>query len=47
MMKKIEKECAVCGQPFIPKTVDSLYCSKVCSNAAYRKKKVQKKKEEE
>jgi len=47
MMKKIEKVCAICGQPFIPKTVDSLYCSKVCSNAAYRKKKVQKKKEEE
>lgn len=46
-MKKIEKECAVCGQLFIPKTVDSLYCSKVCSSAAYRKKKAQKKKEEE
>jgi excisionase family DNA binding protein len=47
MMRKIEKECAVCGKPFVPKTVDSIYCSKVCSNTAYRKKKVQKKKEEE
>ena len=46
-MNKIEKECAVCGEPFIPKTVDSVYCSKMCSNTAYRKKKIQKKKEEE
>ena len=46
-MNKIEKECAVCGNPFIPKTVESLYCSKNCGNAAYRKKKIQKKKEEE
>ena len=46
-MSKIEKQCAVCGEPFIPKTVDSVYCSKTCSNIAYRKKKIQKKKEEE
>lgn len=46
-MDKIEKQCAVCGEPFIPKTVDSVYCSKTCSNTAYRKKKIQKKKEEE
>ena len=46
-MNKIEKECAVCEEPFIPKTVDSAYCSKKCSNTAYRKKKILKKKEEE
>ena len=46
-MNKIEKECTVCGKPFIPKTVDSVYCSKTCSNTAYRKKIIQKKKEEE
>ena len=46
-MNKIEKECATCGEPFIPKTVDSIYCTKTCSNTAYRKKKNQKKKEEE
>lgn len=46
-MSKIEKQCAVCGELFIPKTVDSVYCSKTCSNTAYRKKKIQKKKEEE
>ena len=46
-MNKIEKECVVCGKPFIPKTVDSIYCSKTCSNTAYRKRKIQEKKEEE
>jgi Bacteriophage Lambda NinG protein. len=46
-MNKIEKECAVCGKSFVPKTVESIYCSKTCGNAAYRKKKAQQKKEEE
>ncbi|WP_203558247.1 helix-turn-helix domain-containing protein [Bacteroides sp. 214] len=46
-MNKIQKQCAVCGQPFVPKTVDSVYCSKTCGNAAYREKKRQKRKEEE
>jgi excisionase family DNA binding protein len=46
-MNKIQKDCVICGESFVPKTVDSIYCSKTCSNAAYRKKKVQKKKEEE
>jgi len=46
-MDKIEKQCAVCGKPFIPKTIESIYCSKTCSNVAYRKKKIQIKKEEE
>lgn len=45
-MNKIQKQCAVCGQPFVPKTVDSVYCSKTCGNAAYREKKRQKRKEE-
>ncbi len=46
-MNKIQKQCEVCGQSFVPKTVDSVYCSKKCGAAAYRKKKEQKKKEEE
>lgn len=46
-MNKIQKQCEVCGQSFVPKTVDSVYCSKKCGAAAYRKKKAQKKKEEE
>ena len=46
-MSKIQKQCEVCGQSFVPKTVDSVYCSKKCGAVAYRKKKAQKKKEEE
>ena len=46
-MNKIEKQCVICGNPFVPKTVESLYCSKTCGNAAYRKKKAQQKKEDE
>jgi excisionase family DNA binding protein len=46
-MNKIHKQCKLCGQSFIPKTIDSVYCSKTCGNAAYREKKRQKRKEEE
>ncbi len=46
-MDKIQKHCAVCGEAFIPKTVSSVYYSKNCSNAAYRKKKMQQKQEEQ
>ncbi len=46
-MNKIQKQCEVCGLSFVPKTVDSVYCSKKCSGAAYRKKKTQEKKKEE
>lgn len=46
-MNKIEKQCEVCGKPFSPKTVNSVYCSKNCSDIAYRKKKVLQKKEEQ
>jgi len=46
-MNKIQKQCEVCGQSFVPKTVDSVYCSKKCGAAAYRKKKALKKKKEE
>lgn len=46
-MVKIQKECAICGQTFVPKTVDSIYCSRKCSGAAYRKKKALQKMEEQ
>ena len=46
-MNKIEKQCEVCGKLFSPKTVDSVYCSKKCSDAAYRQKKALQKKEEQ
>jgi excisionase family DNA binding protein len=46
-MDKIQKQCAICGQTFVPKTVDSVYCSKKCGATAYRKKKILEKKEAE
>jgi excisionase family DNA binding protein len=46
-MDKIQKQCTVCGQAFVPKTIDSVYCSKKCGDAAYREKKIQKKKKEQ
>ncbi|MDF1572453.1 MAG: helix-turn-helix domain-containing protein [Bacteroidales bacterium] len=47
VMSKIQKNCEVCKELFIPKTVNSVYCSKNCSDAAYRQRKAQKKKEEQ
>ena len=46
-INKIQKQCAICGEQFIPKTVNSVYCSHNCSDAAYRKKKVLLKQEEQ
>lgn len=43
-VSKIQKTCAVCGREFTPKTVKSLYCSRECGEAAYRKKKAVRKK---
>lgn len=40
---EIERKCEICGKSFMAKTLTSKYCSKNCSQAAYR----QKKKEEE
>lgn len=44
---KISKQCAICGKSFIPKTINSIHCSKYCTNIAYRKRKVQLKKKEQ
>ncbi|NEW85257.1 MAG: helix-turn-helix domain-containing protein [Mariniphaga sp.] len=44
-MDKIQKQCVVCKKQFSPKTVDSIYCSKNCSDVAYRMKKAHQKKE--
>ena len=46
-MDKIQILCVVCKKSFTPKTVDSIYCSKNCSDAAYRKKKAHQKQEEQ
>lgn len=42
----LPKTCEICGTQFNAKTVTSKYCSEKCSQAAYRKKKAQGKKEE-
>ncbi|MDD3480071.1 MAG: helix-turn-helix domain-containing protein [Paludibacteraceae bacterium] len=44
---RYQKTCAICGQPFTPRTVTSLYCSDKCSQSAYRKKKAEQKKAEQ
>lgn len=46
-INKIQKQCAICEKPFIPHTINSVYCSGKCSDAAYRRKKALQKKEEQ
>jgi RES domain-containing protein len=43
----LPKTCEVCDTQFNAKTVYSMYCSKKCSDAAYRNKKAQAKQEEQ
>lgn len=47
VMSKIQKNCEVCKELFIPKAVDFVYCSKNCSDTASRQRKAQKKKDEQ
>lgn len=44
---KIMRHCIVCGKPFLAKNVDSVHCSKKCSNETYRNKKRAEKREME
>ncbi|MDE5608042.1 MAG: helix-turn-helix domain-containing protein [Muribaculaceae bacterium] len=43
---RIKRKCVVCGTEFIAKNIDSIHCSRKCSNVAYRKRKKQEKEEE-
>lgn len=36
---EIKRKCKVCGEVFIAKTLDSLYCSPKCSKVAWKRKK--------
>lgn len=36
---QIKRKCEICGATFIAKTLDSLYCSRHCSDVAYKRKK--------
>lgn len=44
---KIMRHCIVCGKPFLAKSVNSVHCSKKCSDVTYRNKKRAEKKEKE
>lgn len=41
------RKCQVCGCEFIPKTLASYYCSRKCTQTAYKNKKKQEKEEED
>lgn len=42
---KIMRHCIVCGKPFLAKNVDSVHCSKKCSDVTFRNKKRAQKRE--
>jgi predicted DNA-binding transcriptional regulator AlpA/uncharacterized Zn finger protein (UPF0148 family) len=41
---EIKRKCECCGATFIAKTLDSIYCSAVCSRKAYEQKRADEKK---
>lgn len=43
---KIMRHCIVCGKPFLAKNVDSVHCSRKCSDETYRNKKRAEKREQ-
>lgn len=45
-MKRINKQCLVYGEQFVPKRIASVYCSEKCSKKGYKLKMAQLKKEE-
>ena len=36
---EIRRKCPICGAVFQIRTIDSVYCSKQCSDVAYKRKK--------
>lgn len=40
---EIKRKCKVCGATFLAKTLDSVYCSRKCSQVAYDKREAEKK----
>lgn len=42
---EIRRKCPVCGAVFQIRTIDSVYCSKHCSDVAYKRKKDREAKE--
>ena len=42
---EIKRKCEICGNIFVIKTLDSIYCSPKCSKIASKRKKDKEKKE--
>ena len=36
---EIRRRCPICGEVFQIRTIDAVYCSKQCSDIAYKRKK--------
>lgn len=42
---EIRRKCPICGAVFQIRTIDAVYCSKQCSDVAYKRKKDREAKE--
>ena len=42
---EIRRKCPICGTVFQIRTIDSVYCSKQCSDIAYKRKKDRERRE--
>ena len=42
---EIRRRCPICGEVFQIRTIDAVYCSKQCSDIAYKRKKDREAKE--
>lgn len=43
---EIKRKCECCGATFLAKSLDSHYCSKACSNKAFKQRQAEKRKRE-
>lgn len=43
---EIKRKCKCCGATFLAKSLDSLYCSKTCSNKAFKQRQAEQKNRE-
>ena len=43
---EIRRKCPICGAVFQIRTIDAVYCSKQCSDVAYKRKKDREAKED-
>lgn len=43
---EIKRKCEICGKVFLAATLESRYCSRRCTNIAYKRRKVEKAEQE-